>query len=274
MVELSDVGYVRDLTRKNLVIYEMKGLPGSTYPATDLGYLDWEFLLRYHTPIYPNDYGTIPIAIMFANVYNKDAEDLVQQIASFGTGQWPGISFSVQSSTRWPSRSDKIYALLGTSFGQYATYFLCTHRSKFGAKILSKIHITTPYELPIGWDTEDDGPYPHVFIFRFSDPVEDDTHPTGGESSAQAAARLGGSSQHAEHSPHAGQHDGESTGDESSGQAVSSHEGSPHSQHKPQEESPGGETDFDQPMGGTTAEGSKGSSGHSEQSPDRMDTSD
>jgi len=75
-----------------------------------------------------------------------------------------------------------------------------------------------PTNLPAGWNTEMDGVYPHVFAFRIDDGPENFAHqhdPAGGESSAQAAARLGGSSQHAKDDPHATQHDTESNDGES-----------------------------------------------------------
>jgi len=84
-----------------------------------------------------------------------------------------------------------------------------------------------PTLLPVDWDKEVDGVYPHVFAFRIDDGLTrgfQKQDPVGGESSAQAAARLG--------------------------------------------------SEVDQPMGGTTPEGSKNHPGQSEHSPDRMETSE
>ena len=266
----------------NLIVYEMKGLPESTYPATDLGYLEWESLVtslpddypsHSHQTDYPNYYRTTPGAIIFANIYNKDAEDLVERVAPYLSSGWPGINYHIQGASL-QERSKFGYAFLGTTFGQYATYFLRTHRSQFGEKEIWRIHVLAPRNIPDGWDTHQDGPYPHIFVFRIRDSsAADKNDPAEGESSGQAAARLGGSSKDPENSPH---DDTESVGGEPSGQAVSSHGGFPHSQHEQHEESSGGSQnteggiDSDQVMGDTSVD----HSGDDEESSDRMEISD
>lgn len=283
MLELTNVGYYKDLPRRTLVVYEMKGLPESTYPATDLAYLDWEYRLRYNTPLQAADYKISPTAIIFANIYNKDAEDLAVHLAPLGTGKWPGLHFPQEISAKTPMPSQEYYSLLGTSFGQFATYFLRTHLSVFGEKRIGRIHFMTPDNLPVDWDTEVDGVYPHVFAFRIVDGPKGFAHqhdPPGGESSAQAAARLGSSTQPIEVSSDSSEDDTESNGGESPMHVASSPEGSTHSQDQPQEDRPGGPQNtegVDQPMRGTTSEGSRsrpGQSSHPEHSPDRMEISE
>lgn len=282
MIEFSDSGYDRDLLRKNMVVYEMKGLPASTYPATDLGYFDWEYFLRYKTPVYPQEYRTCPTAIIFANIYNKDAEDLAIRFAPFGTGNWPGIHYPIETSRKRPVPNDNFYALLGTTFGQYVTYFLRTHQSVFGKKRVHRIHMTNAEKLPIAWDTKVDGEYPHVFVFRIGDSPRGYIHQhdsTVAESSAQAAARPGGSSKHDEEPHDDIQRDTESNGDESPEHGVSRFGSSPHFQDQPQNIPRGSQNTVgvDQPMGGTTAQDSEGSSGqpsHPGHSPGRMETSE